>query len=198
MGRSRGGLIAKIHALVDAEDRPVKIALTAGQAGDAPAAGQMPPLVAPGATLIADRAYDANVIRDASARKKAWVNIPPRIIRKDALAFSAWAYTQRNFVERFSNRIERFVGLATDATDPPTPFSPLPSSPQSEYGLQQYESAPEAARSSRRSACRDSARPARMAEAGAGNRASAAPGPRSPRGVRPRHHPAEQNRQRLG
>ena len=41
MGRSRGGLTTKIHALVDAEGRPVRIALTAGQAGDAPAAPRL-------------------------------------------------------------------------------------------------------------------------------------------------------------
>ena len=34
MRRSRGGLTTKIHALVDAEGRPVKNALTAGQAGE--------------------------------------------------------------------------------------------------------------------------------------------------------------------
>ena len=42
MGRSRGGLTTKIHALVDAEGRPVRLALTAGQAGDAPAAEEAP------------------------------------------------------------------------------------------------------------------------------------------------------------
>jgi hypothetical protein len=34
MGRSRGGLTTKIHALVDAEGRPVALALTAGQTHD--------------------------------------------------------------------------------------------------------------------------------------------------------------------
>lgn len=34
MGRSRGELTTKIHALVDAEGRPVRLELTAGQAGD--------------------------------------------------------------------------------------------------------------------------------------------------------------------
>jgi transposase len=113
MGRSRGGLTTRIHALVDAEGRPVRIALTAGQAGDAPAAEQMLPLVAPGATLIADRAYDTNAIRDACAARKAWANIPPRIIHKDDFAFSAWVYRRRNLVERFFNRIKQFRGLAT-------------------------------------------------------------------------------------
>jgi transposase len=32
MGRSRGGLSTKIHALVDAEGHPIRIALTPGQA----------------------------------------------------------------------------------------------------------------------------------------------------------------------
>jgi transposase len=113
MGRSRGGLTTKIHALVDAEGRPVRIALTAGQAGDAPAAEQMLPLVAAGAILIADRADDTNAIHDACAARKAWANIPPRIIHKDDFAFSAWVYRRRNLVERFFNRIKQFRGLAT-------------------------------------------------------------------------------------
>jgi transposase len=34
-------LITKIHALVDADGRPVKLMLTPGQAGDAPAAARL-------------------------------------------------------------------------------------------------------------------------------------------------------------
>ena len=34
MGRSRGGLTSKIHALVDAEGRPVTLRLTGGQIAD--------------------------------------------------------------------------------------------------------------------------------------------------------------------
>ena len=67
MGRSRGGLTTKIHALVDAEGRPVKLMLTPGQAGDAPAAASLLEDLAVGATLIADRAYDTNAIRDVQS-----------------------------------------------------------------------------------------------------------------------------------
>jgi transposase len=112
MGRSRGGLTTKIHALVDAEGRPVKLILTPGQAGDAPAAASLLEDLAAGATLIADRAYDTNAIRDLAARG-AWANIPPRSIRKGSFAFSGWVYRQRNLVERFFNRIKLFRGLAT-------------------------------------------------------------------------------------
>ena len=67
----------------------------------------------PGATLIADRAYDTNPIRDGAAARGVWANIPPRVIRRDAFSFSPWVYRQRNLVERFFNRIKQFRGLAT-------------------------------------------------------------------------------------
>ena len=113
MGRSRGGLTTKIHALVDADGRPVRLELTPGQAGDAPVATTLLKDLAPGTTLIADRAYDTNAIRDLAAERGAWANIPPRIIRKGSFAFSKWVYRQRNLVERFFNQVKQFRGLAT-------------------------------------------------------------------------------------
>ena len=113
MGRSRGGLTTKIHALVDADGRPVRLMLTAGQANDAPVAGALLEDLAEGATLIADRAYDTNAIRALAAERDAWANIPPRSIRKASFSFSTWVYRQRNLVERFFNRIKQFRGLAT-------------------------------------------------------------------------------------
>ena len=113
MGRSRGGLTTKIHALVDAEGRPVRLELTAGQAGDAPAAETLLEELSSGATLIADRAYDTDAVRGFAAARGAWANIPPRSIRKQAFSFSGWVYRQRNLVERFFNRIKHFRGLAT-------------------------------------------------------------------------------------
>jgi hypothetical protein len=41
MGRSRGGLTTKIHALVDAEGRPIRLKLTEGQAHDGRSAADM-------------------------------------------------------------------------------------------------------------------------------------------------------------
>jgi transposase len=113
MGHSRGGLTTKIHALVDAEGRPVRLALTAGQAGDAPMAARLLDAVAPGATVIADKAYDTDGIRSFVAARGAWANIPPRSTRKSTFAFSRWVYRQRNLVERFFNRIKQMRGLAT-------------------------------------------------------------------------------------
>jgi len=41
MGRSRGGLTTKIHALTDARGLPLELVLTPGQAGDCPVAEQL-------------------------------------------------------------------------------------------------------------------------------------------------------------
>lgn len=89
MGRSRGGLTTKIHALVDADGRPMRLLLTPGQANDAPVAEALLDKLAAGATLIADRAYDTNAIRDLAAERGAWANIPPRATRKGSFSFSA-------------------------------------------------------------------------------------------------------------
>lgn len=113
MGHSRGGLTTKIHALIDADGRPIRLMLTPGQANDAPPAVPLIGDLSGGAILIADRAYDSDAIRDHAAECGAWANIPPRVNRKDGFAFSRWLYRQRNLVERFFNRIKHFRGLAT-------------------------------------------------------------------------------------
>jgi transposase len=113
MGRSRGGLTTKIHALVDAEGRPVRLELAAGQAGDPPMAEKLLSDLQPGSTLLADRAYDTNAIRSLAKDRKSWANIPMKSNRKQTFSFSRWVYRQRNIVERFFNRIKQMRGLAT-------------------------------------------------------------------------------------
>jgi len=113
MGRSRGGLTTKIHALVDAAGRPIRLALTAGQAGDAPVARELLSKLRAGSILLADKAYDTDAIRAGTIARGAFPNIPPRAIRKKAFAFSPWLHRQHNAVERFFNRIKQMRGLAT-------------------------------------------------------------------------------------
>ncbi|OYW34735.1 MAG: hypothetical protein B7X99_11055 [Rhizobiales bacterium 17-65-6] len=106
MGRSRGGLTIKIHALVDAEGRPIHLLLTAGQAGDAPAGRELLARLAPGGILLADKAYDTDAIRAETAARGGFANVPPRTIRKRSFAFSPWLYRQRNLVERLKTRLK--------------------------------------------------------------------------------------------
>ena len=91
----------------------MRLELTAGQAGDAPMAAKLLETVAPGATVIADKAYDTDGIRAIVATRGARANIPPRSTRKATFAFSRRLYRQRNRVERFFNRLKQMRGLAT-------------------------------------------------------------------------------------
>ncbi len=77
MGRSRGGLTTKIHALVDADGRPIMLKLTAGQAHDGRSAANMFDTVKPGNILLADRAYDSDALRDTLKSRGAWDAFAP-------------------------------------------------------------------------------------------------------------------------
>lgn len=122
MGRSRGGLTSKIHALVDAEGRPVTLRLTGGQVHDSLEAEALIEGMGEGDILLADKGYDSNAIRTLAAEQKAWANIPPRSNRKGSFAFSSWVYRQRNLVERFFNRTKQFRGIATRYDKDPLNF----------------------------------------------------------------------------
>jgi transposase len=122
MGRSRGGLTSKIHALVDAEGRPVHLRLTAGQVADCTEADALTKDLGEGAILLADKGYDSNAIRAKAAERKAWANIPPKANRKGSFVFSSWVYRQRNLVERFFNKIKQFRGIATRYDKQPENF----------------------------------------------------------------------------
>ncbi len=113
MGRSRGGLTTKIHALVDALGLPIVLKLTAGQAHDGRSAEDMFDTVRTGNILLADRAYDSNALRARLAKRGAWGNIRAMSRRVDPPAFSASLYKKRNLVERFFNKLKHFRAVAT-------------------------------------------------------------------------------------
>jgi transposase len=113
MGRSRGGLTSKIHALVDTNGLPVRLALTAGEAHDNRLAGKLLSRLKSGTMLLADRGYDADWIRDFVRLRGAWANIPPKRNRTEALCFSPYLSRARNLVERFFNKIKHCRRVAT-------------------------------------------------------------------------------------
>jgi transposase len=113
MGRSRGGLTTKIHALVDAMGLPILLKLTEGQAHDGRSAEDMFDTVQMGTVLLADRAYDSNALRETLAERGAWANIRVRPRRLSAPLFSHALYRKRNAVERFFNKLKHFRAVAT-------------------------------------------------------------------------------------
>ncbi len=113
IGRSRGGLTSKIHALVDTNGLPVRLALSAGEAHDNRLAGKLLSRIQPGSMLLADRGYDADWIRELAMKKGAWANIPPKSNRTSPICFSPYLYRARNRVERFFNSIKQCRRIAT-------------------------------------------------------------------------------------
>jgi transposase len=77
MGRSRGGLTTKIHALVDADGNPIALKLTEGQAHDGRSASDMLEGLGEGQILLADRACDSDALRHSLAERGAWANVKP-------------------------------------------------------------------------------------------------------------------------
>jgi transposase len=112
IGRSRGGLSTKIHAVVDRRGLPVRLALTPGQAADKTTA---PELVAPlgrAGDVVADRGDCGRAVVEAVEAAGATAHIPSpsniRIVR----SVDPTRYRQRHQIERFFNRLKHFRGIA--------------------------------------------------------------------------------------
>ncbi len=91
MGRPRGGLTSKIHALVNGNGLPVagrsftprsRLALTPGETHDNRLAGKLLSRLKSGSMLLADRGYDADWIRALVRQRSAWANILPKRIEQ--------------------------------------------------------------------------------------------------------------------
>ena len=119
MGRSRGGLTTKIHALVDASGLPILLKLTEGQAHDGRSAQDMFGTLGRGDVLLADRAYDSDELRRSLGLRGAKANVRPMPNRVNLPPFSKRLYRQRNLVERFFNKLKHFraVGNPYDKCD---------------------------------------------------------------------------------
>ena len=131
MGRSRGGLTTKIHALVDATGLPVALKLTEGQAHDGRSAADMLGRLGPGQVLLADRAYDSDALRQTLRAQGAWAkgargsdqrswmewllegNVKPMAHRVNVPSFSPFLYRYRNLVERFFSKLKHYRAIAT-------------------------------------------------------------------------------------
>ena len=112
IGRSRGGLSTKIHALLDALGRPLALLLTPGQAHDLVGADALLPQMT-ATLLIADRAFDADkrVLHPLAAAGKSAV-IPPRPNRVRPRDFDRERYKARHLIENFFCRLKQFRAIA--------------------------------------------------------------------------------------
>jgi transposase len=91
---------------------PVRIILTAGQAGDAPQASRLLEGHA-AAVVIADTAYDADHLRAAVAAKGAQAVIPSNPSRSRRLPLDRHLYRERHLVECCIGKLKQFRRVAT-------------------------------------------------------------------------------------
>src|SRR5208282_482286 len=112
IGRSRGGLTTKIHALVDALGNPVEVMLSPGQDHDLTCAESLIEAVDPGA-LIADKAFDADAFIAALNDRAIVPVIPSKSNRKTPRRCDFALYCERNLIERFFNKLKQFRAIAT-------------------------------------------------------------------------------------
>ncbi|MDG6095160.1 IS5 family transposase [Acetobacter sp. AN02] len=112
IGRSRGGLTTKIHAICDALGNPVEIDITPGQDADINRAEPMLENIDPDA-FLADRAYDADRLIDRLTERGVTPVIPPKRNRTMQRKTDFALYRERNPVERFFNKLKQFRAIAT-------------------------------------------------------------------------------------
>ena len=98
--------------MTDAQGRPLRFILTAGQTHDVTTA---PDLLADldAGGVIADRAYDSNELRRLIAEAGAEAVIPSTRSRKVEIPHDRLAYKLRNRIERFFNKLKHFRHIAT-------------------------------------------------------------------------------------
>ncbi|WP_425540372.1 IS5 family transposase [Rhodoblastus acidophilus] len=120
IGRSRGGLTTKIHAVVDALGNPLRFILSPGQASDYTQAEALITDL-PAESVLGDKGYDSKAFRDAIALQDAVAVIPPRKTSPQVACDFA-LYCERNLVERFFLKIKHFRRIATRYEQTPRAF----------------------------------------------------------------------------
>ena len=79
MGRSRGGLTTKIHALVDTDGLLIALTLGEDHGHERRGAAWRLGALGTGQVELADGAYDSNAVRRGITGQGAWANIKPLV-----------------------------------------------------------------------------------------------------------------------
>jgi transposase len=113
MGRTKGGLNTKIHALVNVRSQAIVVALSGGNQADISLAEELIECLPEGSTLIGDKAYDSSTLRQTAATKGIKTCIPARSSRTTTVPFAPRIYRRRHRVENFFEKIKRYRRVAT-------------------------------------------------------------------------------------
>jgi transposase len=116
----------RLHAITDANGRPLSFFMTAGQVSDYIGAAALLEELPKAQWLLGNRGYDADWFRDALQEKGIKPCIPGRKSRSEPVKYDKRRYRRRNRIEIMFGRLK-----TGDASQPATTDARQPSSPQS-------------------------------------------------------------------
>ena len=115
-------MTSKILTLTDALGNLIDVRLHPGQAHDLRGTADLIAGLACG-KLLADRAFDANWLRDALPEAKIEAVIPPKSNRRLPAEFDRDTYKWRHLIETFFGKLKEFRGIATRYCKTDTSFA---------------------------------------------------------------------------
>ena len=99
--------------MADDQGRPIAFALTPGNVADISLAIPLLEGIAPPRRLLADRAYDADSLRNWLKQKNIKAVIPSTAARRTPYPVDRKAYRRRNVIERLFGRLKNWRRIAT-------------------------------------------------------------------------------------
>jgi transposase len=112
IGRTKGGLNSKLHAVCDGEGRPIILLLSEGQMSDHRGAALLFDSLPNARVLLGDKGYDSDWLRAALAGRGITACIPPLRHRKVQHVYDKQLYRQRHKVENVFARIKDWRRIA--------------------------------------------------------------------------------------
>jgi transposase len=103
----------KLHAVTDAEGRPIRFAITVGQVSDPTGAAALLGSLLSADWLLADRGYDADWFRDALKNKGINPCTPGRKSRGKPVKYDKRRGKRRNRIEIMFGRLKDWRRVAT-------------------------------------------------------------------------------------
>ena len=114
VGRTKGGLNTKLHAIVDGLGNPVAFLLSPGNDNDSTHAIELMSMTdITGSNLLGDKAYGAKDILAYIREHGAVVVIPPKSSTKEPWPVDYCLYKERHLVECFFQKIKWFRRVST-------------------------------------------------------------------------------------
>lgn len=106
IGRTRGGMDTKLHAVTDQNGRPLSFFMTAGQISDYTGVAALLDSFPSAQWMLRDRGYDSDWFRDALEEKGIKLCIPGRRSRGKPVKYDKRKYKRRNRIKIMFGRLK--------------------------------------------------------------------------------------------